>query len=349
MGNLVFEHGGNIYEVKRRYKREVIDFSANINPLGLPKKVKTRLWKNLQYILHYPDIKAESLIKRIAKYWSIKEENILVGNGSVDLLYLLIYTFKPRKVCILFPTFSEYERASRCVEAEVNFLKLQEDKGFKFQGLKSTNAEVLFLCNPNNPTGNLIFEDRDFIEKLPIELVIIDEAFMDFLPDEKKYTLIWKAQKSKIVVLRTFTKFFALPGLRLGYLVAQKDTIDKLKKKQVPWCVNSFAQLLGASILDEEGYIEKTRQFIERERSFLFTELTKIRELKPYPSVANFLLIKIEKKKLTSSLLKRKLIQEGILIRDCSNFRGLNNKFIRIAVRRHTENLKLIEALKKTV
>ncbi|OQX80633.1 MAG: threonine-phosphate decarboxylase [Candidatus Omnitrophica bacterium 4484_70.1] len=350
MGNLICEHGGNIYEVKRRYKREVIDFSANINPLGLPPKIKSRLWKNFQNILHYPDIKAESLIKRIAKYWPIKEENILVGNGSIDLLYLLIYTFKPRKVCIPFPTFSEYERTARCVEAKVNFLKLEEDKGFKFQGLKSMDAEVLFLCNPNNPTGNLIFEEREFIEKLPIELVIIDEAFMDFLPDEKKYTLIWKAQKSKkIIVLRTFTKFFALAGLRLGYLVAQKDTIDELKKRQVPWCVNSFAQLAGESILDEKEYIEKTRQFIERERRFLFTELTKIEGLKPYPSVTNFLLVKIEKKKLTSSLLKRKLIQEGILIRDCSNFRGLNNKFIRTAVRRHRENLKLIEALKKVV
>ncbi len=350
MDNLIFEHGGNIYEIKRNYRRDVIDFSANINPLGFPPKIKSRLCKNLQYILHYPDIKAESLIKRIAKYWSIKEENILVGNGSVDLLYFLIYTFKPRKVCIPFPTFSEYERAARCIEAKINFLKLQEDKDFKFQGLKSMDAEVLFLCNPNNPTGNLILEEEDFIERLPVELVIIDEAFMDFLPDEKKYTLIWKAQKSKkIIVLRTFTKFFALAGLRLGYLVAQKDTIGELKKRQVPWCVNSFAQLLGESILDEKEYIEKTRQFIERERRFLFTELTEIRELKPYPSVTNFLLIKIEKKKLTSSLLKTKLIQEGILIRDCSNFRGLNNKFIRIAVRRHNENLKLIEALKKVV
>jgi len=350
MDNLIFEHGGNIYEIKRRYKREIIDFSANINPLGLPQRIKSKLCKNLQYILHYPDIKAESLMDKVAKYWSSKKENILVGNGSTDLLYLLIHTYKPKKVCIPCPTFSEYERASRCMGAKVDFLKLQEDKNFKFQSLRSAKVEALFLCNPNNPTGNLIFEDRDFIEKLPIGLIIIDEAFMDFLPDEKKYTLIWKAQENKkIIVLRTFTKFFALPGLRLGYLVAHKDIIDKLKRRQVPWCVNSFAQLAGELILDEKEYIEKTRQFIERERRFLFTELTKIRELKPYPSVTNFLLVKIKKKKLTSSLLKTRLIQEGILIRDCKNFRELNNKFIRIAVCRHNENLKLIEALKNTV
>jgi len=193
MANLIFEHGGNIYEVKRRYKREIIDFSANINPLGLPQRIKSKLCKNFQYILHYPDMKTESLVGKTAKYRSLKKENILVGNGSTDLVYLLIYTFRPKKVYIPCPTFSEYERASRCVGAEVGFFKLREAKNFRFQGLKSTKAEVLFLCNPNNPTGNLIFEDRDFVEKLPIELIVIDEVFMDFLPDEQKHTLIWEA------------------------------------------------------------------------------------------------------------------------------------------------------------
>jgi len=348
MGGLNFPHGGNIYAVKRIFKKEVIDFSANINPLGLPSRIRGIIYKNFDRFFYYPDPEAENISQKIAKYWGIEKENILIGNGSVELIYLIMSAFSPQTVLIPIPSFSEYERAARNVNARIKFIKLQGKEDFKLNPNQIIDSDILFLSNPNNPTGNVILADCQIVEKLPNRLIVIDEAFMDFLPDESIYTFIWKAQKSKkVIVLRTFTKFFAMPGLRIGYLVGHKDIIQVLKQYQVPWSVNVIAQQAAEYILGDETYINKTRRLIERERNFLFAEVAKIRNLKPYPSVTNFLLIKIENKNLTSSFLTKKLIGRGFLIRDCANFRGLNNKFIRIAVHSHKENLKLLKALKE--
>lgn len=304
-------HGGNIY----RYDKDIIDFSANINPLGLSKKIRQL---DLERILHYPDPESKDLIRRIAKYWNIKEENILLGNGSTELIYLIMHTFRPRRVSIPVPAFSEYERAAMTIK-----------------DVRGRSSNILFICNPNNPTGGLV--------KIPLfkGLMVVDEAFMDFVPDEERHTMIRKAVKNKnIIVLRTFTKFFAIPGLRLGYLVAHKDLIKQLKRNQPPWNINALAQTAGAVLGDKE-YIEKTRGLIERERRFLLREISRIDGLKPIPSVTNFILVKVD----SAASLKKKLIKKGILVRDCSNFKGLGNGFIRVAVRKRSENKRLIEAL----
>jgi threonine-phosphate decarboxylase len=350
MANLAFEHGGNIYEIERKYKRKFLDFSANINPLGLPQQVKIALYKNFERILHYPDSNAPELIKKISDYLKVNNQNILLGNGSTELIYLIVNAFKPKTVLIPIPTFSEYEHAARNIKSRIKFINLYEKEDFKLNPTRLGASDIVFLSNPNNPTGNLVFTDSRLVEKLNNKLIIIDEVFIDFLPDEKKYSLIWKAVKSKrIIVLRSFTKFFALPGLRIGYLIAHKDIIKILKKYQIPWNVNALALKAAECILTDKSYIDKTRQFIEKERDFLFKEIIQIKNLKPYPSVTNFLLIKIEDKNLTSTLLAKRLIQKGILIRDCANFRGLDKQFIRVAVRRHRENIELVEALKDCV
>jgi threonine-phosphate decarboxylase len=345
------EHGGNIYKVKREFRKDIIDFSASINPLGVPSSVKKAIYKNFNTVLYYPDPEARNITQKIAQYWRIKEENILVGNGSIELIYLIMYAFKPKTTVVAVPTFSEYESAARCIKSKIRFIRLKEKDNYKLEDSKISKADILFLCNPNNPTGNLILNGSQIIGKLPGKLIVVDEAFMDFLPDEKCRTLIWEAKESKnIVVLRTFTKFFALPGLRIGYLIAHKDVIRTLRQYQIPWSVNVFAQVAARIMLHNKSYINKTRLLIEKERGFLFNEITKIKGLNPpYPSVTNFLLIKIENKNLTSSLLVKRLIHKGILIRDCANFRGLNNRFIRIAVRSHKENLKLLEALGEVI
>lgn len=346
MGNLIFLHGGNIYEAERKYKREIIDFSANINPLGLTSIVKRAILNNFDRVLHYPDPEALDITRKISKYWGIGQDNILIGNGSVELIYLITFTYRPKIALIPTPTFSEYERAVRSTGCKIQFSKLKEENEFKANFPNSSKADILFLCNPNNPTGNLILKNKE-IENLPKKLLVVDEAFMDFLPDEENHTLIWKAQKDKkIIVLRTFTKFFALPGLRIGYLVAHKEIIKKLRLYQVPWSVNSFAQLAGELVLDDKEYKRHTLNLINKERKYLFNQILKIMGLRPYPSVANFLLIKIEKSNLISNSLVKELLKKGIFVRNCSNFRNLNNKFIRIAVRTHRENLKLIGALK---
>ena len=348
MGNLAFGHGGNIYQAQRKYKRKFLDFSANINPLGLTSQAKEAIYKNFGSILHYPDPEAKNITRKIAQYWGIKEKNVLVGNGSIEFIYLIMSAFKPKTTLIPIPTFSEYERAARCIKSKINFLRLKEKLRFKLQDTKINQADILFLCNPNNPTGNLILTDYRIIEKLPIELIVIDESFMDFLPDEKKYTLIWKAQKNKrIIVLRTFTKFFALAGLRIGYLVAHQSIVNKLRQHKIPWSVNSLAQIAGEIALKDRYYFKATQFIIEKERRFLNTQFKKIKGLKAYPSVANFLLLKIERDKISANDLTKRLLKEGILVRDCTNFRNLNNKFIRVAVRNRKENQKLIVALRE--
>jgi threonine-phosphate decarboxylase len=361
MCSVDFLHGGNIYEIERKYKKEIIDFSANINPLGLPQEVKRALYKNFDKILHYPDLNAAGLVQKIAKYWGVNKKNILLGNGSAELIYLIAAAFRPGNTLIPMPTFSEYERAAKSAGSKISFLRLRASDHFRLN-LSSVNllprqnlrqragADLFFLCHPNNPTGNFIVNSSKSIERLINGLVVVDEAFMDFLPDQENYTLVWKAAKSKkIAVLRTFTKMFALPGLRIGYLVAHEDTIRRLKKHQPPWNTNSLAQLTAELILENKEYVKKSVRLVEKERRFLSNEIAKIGRFNPYPSLTNFLFIKIKGANFTSSLLRERLIQKGILIRDCANFRGLGNKFVRIAVRLHRENLKLIEALKEVI
>ena len=346
MANVVFSHGGDIYEAKRKFKGEVIDFSANINPLGLPLALKKTLYTNFDRILHYPDSTARNITKRIAKYWQINNENVLVGNGSVGLIYLIMSTYRPKTTLIPVPTFSEYERAAKSVNSKIHFLKLKEKEGFRLNISQLGNADISFFCNPNNPSGNLILPSlREKRSNSIPGKIIIDEAFMDFLPNQKDHTLIWRAVKNrKIIVLRALTKFFALPGLRIGYIIGHKEVINKLRRCQPPWSANSLAQLAAELILDDKGYVKKTYKLINKEREFLFEQLTGIKGVKPYLSVANFLLMKIEKPGVTSEFLKEALIKKGILIRDCGNFRGLNNKYIRVAVRSREENLKLLKA-----
>ncbi|MDD5084585.1 MAG: threonine-phosphate decarboxylase CobD [Candidatus Omnitrophica bacterium] len=348
MDYLDFLHGGDIYEAEARCGRKIIDFSANINPLGLPPRVKQAILKSFDRILHYPDPNPKALIRKIAECWDISEGNVLLGNGSIELIYLVVSVLRPKSTLIPVPTFSEYERAARSVGSKIRFFTLRESEDFRLNLPRAIREDILFLCNPNNPTGNLITRDSKALRQIRRKLLLVDEAFMDFVPDEKKHTLIWKAARSKrIIVLRTFTKFFAIPGLRAGYLVAHRDMIDRLKRHQPPWSMNSLAQTAAKLFFGEKGYIADTRRLIEGERDFLFNELSGIEKLKPYPSAANFILIKIEDKNLTSSLLARKLIRKGIFIRDCANFRGLGNKFIRVAVRSRGESLKLIGALRR--
>ncbi len=347
MKNPYYFHGGNIYEVIHKFRREVIDFSANINPLGLTRRAKRELLKNIGRISHYPDPDSRDLVREIARYWGIEEANILLGNGSSELVYLLAFVLRPQKVVIPAPTFSEYERAVRLVKGKIKWLMLKEVEDFTLNLSPFGETDWLIICNPNNPTGNLLVEERR-IDHPFARLVLVDEAFLDFLPDERRHTFVWKAtQEKRFVVLRSFTKFFALPGLRLGYLIGHKDLIHFLKRASVPWNINVFAQLLARLMISDKGYIRRTRELIRKERSFLYRELGKIEGLKPFPSVVNFLLVKIEDGKINSFILTRRLIHQGILIRNCWDFRYLSDRFIRIAVRSHRENVKLIHALKE--
>lgn len=346
----LYQHGGNIYEIEIGKRSSILDFSANINPLGIPPGVKRLLSRQLKNLVHYPDSAAHRLTAALARYWRIKEENILVGNGSTELIYLILSAFGPGTVTLTVPSFTEYERAARISKCRVRFLRLAEDKGFSFDPSCVRKSKMVFLCNPNNPTGNLMISSQLDLGAIPADRIIIDEAFMDFVREENMHTFIPQATKSrKLIVLRTLTKLFALPGLRIGYLVAHRDTIRLLKKYQMPWSVNVLAQVAAERALTEDAFRQHSRQLIERERKFLYERLSRIKGLKPYPSTANFILVKINQRRLTSTMLKEQLLKKNILIRDCANFRGLNKKFVRIAVRTHQQNLRLAQALENGV
>ena len=345
MAYIDFSHGGNIYDFDER----IIDFSANINPLGMSPILKKSIFDNLDRILHYPDIDAKITRQKIADHWKIDKDNILLGNGSAELIYLITASFNPKNAVIPIPTFSEYERALEVRRCKIKFLRLNEKEGFNLDLDLLKGADICFLCNPNNPTGN-IFVHPDNINRVKTRRMIIDEAFMDFLPDQNRLTLITRAVKSKeIVVLRSLTKFFALPGLRAGYMVAHKETIKKIRRYQAPWSVNTLAQLATEESLKNREYIKETHALIKKERGYLFKELNNFSELKPYASAANFLLVRIKKPGITSKALKESLVKRNILIRDCSNFRNMSNKYFRIAIRNHENNKKLIRALREVL
>ncbi len=347
MHYLDFKHGGNVLELQRKYQRKFIDFSANINPLGIPAIVKKCLIKDIDSILHYPS-DGGVLKRKIAKFWNVEEENILLGNGSIELIYLLANAFKPKKTNIFVPSFSEYERAARSVGSEICFIKLKESNGFEIGLSPFSKCDMCFIGNPNNPTGNLLLEDKQVLKKLFSSLFVVDEAFMDFLPDQNKVTLIWEAVKNKkVCVLRTFTKYYAIPGLRCGYLIAHKQVVKRLSSFQVLWSVNTLAQGVAEKLLEDNVFKDKTDHIIERERKFLIDKLSEIDGLECYPSKANFLLIKIKDSRWKPNMLQEKLFMRGLLVRDCSNFRSIGKNFIRIAVRLRKENVILVKELKK--
>ncbi|MFH1394552.1 MAG: threonine-phosphate decarboxylase CobD [Candidatus Omnitrophota bacterium] len=349
MGNINFTHGGNLYEAEKKYGKKLIDFSANINPLNMPESLKNKLFDNFEKILNYPDPDNSKMIRKIADYWGIKENNILVGNGSVELIYLLANVYKPRTAVIPVPTFSEYERALRLVKTDITFLRLKEKHQFCLEVPgNSANPDIFFVCNPNNPTGNLLIKNRKHAVIRHQKCLVVDEAFMDFLPEQNKHTLVTEAVGNKrIVVLRSFTKFFAIPGLRLGYLVAHHDVIEKLKQYQLPWNVNFLAQIAGELVLEDTEYALKTYDIIEKEKRFLLKQLSRFGTLQCFPSDANFILIKMTAKRHSSQDFKARLAKKGILVRDCKNFRTFKSQYIRIAVRSRKENLKLINAFKE--
>ena len=343
-------HGGNIRQAAEEFgipPKEIVDFSANINPLGLPTQLKKQIKENLSGILHYPDPECKLLREEISRYLDVDCRRIIVENGSTPLIYLFVQTFTPEKVLILIPTFSEYEKALRIQRSKIRFFPLKEKNNFSFELKKFLGyikgIDAIFLCNPNNPTGTILpHEELMEIVRLTKRrniFLFLDEAFIDYQEGESLKKTVGK----NLFILRSFTKFFAIPGLRLGYGIGNERLIQRLNKVKVPWSVNSLAQIAGISLLQDEQFIKKSRVFMGKEKLFLFNGLARISGLKPFPSKANFILIKL--KNFSASYLQKKLLKKGILIRDCTNIRGLNNSFIRVAVKSRKENLKLLKAL----
>lgn len=350
-------HGGNIYKFIREGKRDILDYSSNINPLGIANKFKELIKSNIDILTAYPDPYYFELREKIASHNNIEKESVIVGNGATEILFLYVRALKPRKVLLLAPCFAEYERALKSITTKIEYFELKELNNFYpdievlKKEIKNNKYDLVLLCNPNNPTGQFInLEDlrqlKEVCEEKNINL-FIDEAFIDFIENWKdKTALLLKSEN--IFIMRAFTKFFAIPGLRLGYgLTFNTNILERMWEEKEPWTVNSFANLAGLTMLDDKEYIEKTEKWILEEKEFMFKELSKFKNIKTYKTECNFILLRLYN--ISSQNLREKMIEKNILIRDASNFKFLNNNFIRLAIKDRNSNLKILEVLAELI
>ena len=340
-------HGGKDHLIKP----DVIDFSSNITPIGVPKSVKTILKKNLDNIQRYPDYNSSKVISSLTKYIKLDKRYLLVGNGAIEIIYNFCFAFlsKNTKVLIPVPTFQEYELAAKLNNCKVSyFTTMNLSENLDQFLLKIPKQGCVFLCNPNNPTGKLLSKNQILViiktAKNLSSIVFIDECFIEMVPDSNQSTISYVKKYDNVFVLRSLTKSFGLAGIRIGYAASSKQMIKILQKIKIPWSVNSLAQDAASIALKNKSHIKKSNHVIKKELNYLVNAISQLNGFNCYDSTTNFILIKT---KHNSTKLQQKLLKHKILIRDCKNFRGLDNHHIRIAVKSHKDNLKLVRALEK--
>lgn len=352
-----FEHGGNVYEAPP--EGGWMDFSANINPLGLAPAVREAIRSGIEGIVNYPDPAARALTEAISRHYSIPAANILLGNGATEIFYLFFHMVRPRRALIPVPAFNEYERSARSVKAEVKFLLLSAKDGFtpRISGIidEAREGDAVILGSPNNPTGRIL--TRKDTEVLAAGLkekkawLLIDESFLAFRKDRKQHTAHGlESRYENLLVIESLTKFYAIPGLRLGFASGGESMILHLSEGKDVWNVNLLAQLAGAAALGETDYQEETRNAIDQEAHWLYERLKGIAGIKPMAPSVNFFLLDIRGTGKESGEFVVLLKEKGILIRDCANYPGLAaGGYIRVAVRSRKENECLVQALEACV
>lgn len=346
-------HGANVNEIAQIYNidpKDIIDFSSNINPKVVPDLDKYIL-KGLENCKGYPDINYTNLKNNISEYIGLNSDFIIPGNGATEIIYLLMKSIDKR-LAILNPTFSEYGRSASLSGLDVLNLDLDSKNEFSID-LKQIKENInkfdsLFVCNPNNPNGKV----KDLTELLNLmkqhnKLLIVDETFMEFVGLEEKYSLVKYVEEYKnLFILKAVTKFFGLPGLRLGYgLTSNIKIIENIYKYKEPWTINSFADTLSNYIFKDSQYIKESKEYYIKERNYMLKELRNISGINVYDTDTNFILIKLNNRR--SNEIKVELLNKGnILVRDASNFIGLDDSYIRVAIKSHEENKILIKHMK---
>ncbi|HEX5483320.1 MAG TPA: threonine-phosphate decarboxylase CobD [Terriglobia bacterium] len=351
-------HGGDIFGAARRLGvpvSAIMDFSANINPLGPSSMARRRLREDLHLVCHYPDTCQAELRSLVARHENIDPDSILFGSGAMQLIHLVPRHFEPRKALLVQPTFSEYAVALRLSGCQVRNYRLQPERNFRIEpneflrALANERPDMLILGNPNNPTGTstppeVLSEITTVCAKRRIHLVV-DESFIDFTTQP---SLAGRASQHRyLMVLRSFTKFFSLPGLRIGCLVAQPSTVGALAREIEPWSVNTLGAIAAAESMKDSVFRKKSLALAARERRYLSQGLAKLGWLDPYPSEANFLLARIKRRDVCATDLRKELEIKRLLIRECTGFDGLGQQYIRLAIRTRRENRILLEALRE--
>lgn len=356
-------HGGNIWRAAGQAGIDpagIIDFSASINPFGPPPGVIEAIKNSISVIPPYPDPDCAELKLALAEYHGVSPDEVLAGNGSTEFIYLIPRVFTPhisKTALIIEPAFSEYKNSLKLHGCAVDGLVLREDEGFELDvtrlehvlrkgGYAPIGYRLLYIANPANPTGALIKKSRMFevaglCETMGVTLVI-DEAFMDFC-EEESFKAAVKTFRN-ILILRSMTKFFAIAGLRLGYVIANHNVIKRISEHLPPWSVNSLASVAGCHALKDRAFMEDSRLRVGEERAAFSAKMTSTGMVKTYPSAANFLMAKITAPGMTAPLIKAELLKKGILVRDLSAFAGLGPGYLRLAVRTNEENSILADA-----
>jgi threonine-phosphate decarboxylase len=345
-------HGGNIYQVSRETgipETDIIDFSASINPLGVPSCVTLAIESAISDLPNYPEVDAEPLASHLGSYLGIDRDSIICGNGSTELIYLIARALSPEKVLIPAPTFSEYERACRLicgmrgVRLELNRrANFDIDPALFIRTMKG--CDLAFLCNPNNPTGRVL--KREALLQMAHAAstmncyLVIDEAFVDFCHVE---TLIGEvANNPYLIVLRSLTKFYALAGLRIGYGVFPLTLAGLMRQHKEPWTVNTLAQRAGIAALYDEAYRKESLRKMKQEKEFMENNFRSL-GITYIPSSANYYLIQMKNAPEAIGRLRSK----GIVMRDCSNFVGLDESYVRVAVKSHRDNTLFFKELSR--
>lgn len=352
-------HGSDIEKICEIYhlkQENIVKFGANVNPLGLSENVKKQLASHLDILSSYPDRDYTSLRNTISDYCNVPANFILPGNGSSELIALLIQERNPKHTLILGPTYSEYSRELSFSGSTQEYYHLREEDNFilDIDDLCQTldgKYDFLIICNPNNPTSSAIStEDLRKLLAFCSEkniFVMIDETYVEFAPDIQAITAVTLTREfTNLMVLRGVSKFYAAPGMRLGYgITGNLEFLKKMKEKQVPWSLNSLGALAGELMLKDQEYISQTRTLILSERDRLLHALSQIPTYKTYPAYANFILLKIQKPGLTSYDVFDACIRQNLMIRDCSSFECLDGEYIRFCIMNLEDNTRLLNIL----
>lgn len=354
-------HGSDLELIEQYYKipkEKIVSFGANVNPLGLSDSVRKSLSEQLDVITRYPDREYTSLRKVIADYCGVDYRNVVTGNGSTELISLLISHRNARHALVIGPTYSEYERELSLTGGRMSFFNLAEANNFKLnlEALRScldaeTDIDFLILCNPNNPTSSALTAEEleTVIQECKTRgiFVMIDETYVEFAPDVSLITAVPLTKHyDNLMIIRGVSKFFAAPGLRLGYgITGNESFLHTLKKYQNPWSLNSIGALAGELMLTDTEYIQKTRELILSERERMCHCLDTYPYAKYHKPYANFILVKILKEGLTSHQVFEHAIRQGLMIRDCSSFESLNGEFIRFCIMNPEDNTRLMQCL----
>ncbi|MGB5156111.1 MAG: aminotransferase class I/II-fold pyridoxal phosphate-dependent enzyme [Desulfobacterales bacterium] len=352
---MITGHGGNIYKIAAQHgcnPSEIIDMSSNVNPLGPPSGFIAFLKKNINSITSLPEVDSAEAIIAFSKYYNISKSGVLAGNGTTQFIYSIPRALCSKKVLILGPTYSDYEDSCIMNNVKYEYIIAKESSSF-LQDIdiikkKVKHFDTIFICNPDNPTGVLMnrCDLESLISSYPDKNFIIDESYMPFSKKRDSESVLY-LNAQNVIVLNSMSKIFRIPGLRTGFLIASKQNIKKFLPYTLPWSVNSIAQSAVCYLMNPkngaEAFIEKTVDFIEKEKARFIKHFEDIAGIKLYPSTTSFILIKLGKN-LSAKDICKQMSFDKILIRNCSNFKGLSDKFVRISMK--TGDLNLLAAKK---